>query len=98
MDTTEPQELPIKQCGLKSCSKSFYPRLPSQLYCEPAHGARARIERLWARKAKKMIEMIANDLAGIYRCPHRHKECRVKQDDLAKKMKREVRKVIEMKL
>jgi hypothetical protein len=42
-------------CLLKSCSKSFQPRLPSQLYCEPAHGARARIERHLAKK--KLAEM-----------------------------------------
>jgi len=59
-------------CLLKSCSKSFYPRLPSQLYCEPAHGARARIKRFLARKEAELAKRVLEEHIGEVKCKHRH--------------------------
>jgi len=73
MHTTEPRELPNRQCGLKSCSKSFQPRLPSQLYCEPAHGARARIKRFLAKKEAELVKRVLNEHMIDVRCAYRHK-------------------------
>jgi len=73
MDTTETLELPNRQCRLKSCSKGFYPRLPSQLYCEPAHGARARIERHLARKEAELVKRILDEHMIDVRCAYRHR-------------------------
>ena len=60
-------------CQLKSCSKSFQPRLPSQLYCEPGHGARARIERFLARKEAELVKRVLDEHMIEVRCAYRHK-------------------------